>query len=92
MIGAFARMLRPKDHVEAVDGSPEAGWAIRSREGQHLPEVRDAPPEAFVERVSDEGGEVYLAPVVEALRQLFRRKVAANVPETPNLAGDKERA
>lgn len=91
MIGAFARMLRPKDHVEAVEGSPEAGWAVRSREGQQLPETRDAPPEGFVQRVSDEGGDVYLSPVVEAFRQMFRRKPSTDVTEASNPAPPTER-
>lgn len=87
MIGAFARMLRHKDHVEAVEGSPEAGWAVRTREGAHLPETRDAPPERFVERVSDEGGEVYMSPVVEAFRTLFRRKPSSDATEGSNPLG-----
>lgn len=33
----------------------------------------DAPPERFVEKVSDEGGDVYIAPMLEALRAALAR-------------------
>lgn len=91
MIGAFARMLRQRDHVEVVEGSPEAGWAVRSREGERLQETRDAPPEQFVQRVSDEGGEVYISPVLETLRQIFRRKPSMDASETSSPDAPTER-
>lgn len=33
----------------------------------------DSPPERFVEKVTDEGGDVYIAPVLEALRAALAR-------------------
>lgn len=77
MIGAFARMLGAKERLLAVEETENRGYAtmaagpqgVEAREG-----ARDAPPEAFVERVSDEGGDVYLSPMIEALRSWVRRQ------------------
>ena len=33
----------------------------------------DAPPERFVEKLSDEGGDVYIAPMLDALRAALAR-------------------
>lgn len=38
--------------------------------------ARDTPPERFVEKIADEGGDVYVAPVLEALRATLRAKRA----------------
>lgn len=33
----------------------------------------DAPPEGFTQKISDEGGDVYVAPMLEALRAALAR-------------------
>ncbi|HVM44608.1 MAG TPA: hypothetical protein VM582_01635 [Candidatus Thermoplasmatota archaeon] len=44
----------------------------------------DAPPERFTQKISDEGGDVYLAPVLDALRAaLARGKRAASEDASP---------
>lgn len=63
MIFQFARMMR----------SPSRALPVIE------PEAHDAPPEAFVEKLSDEGGDVYVAPVLESLREAVRRH---RVPST----------
>ena len=35
----------------------------------------DAPPERFTQKISDEGGDVYVAPMLEALRAALARAV-----------------
>ena len=44
--------------------------------------ARDAPPERFVEKLSDEGGDVYIAPVLEALRAALRARLGRADPST----------
>ena len=35
--------------------------------------AQDAPPERFTQKISDEGGDVYVAPMLEALRAALAR-------------------
>lgn len=78
MIGAFARMLGARERLLAVESTEDQqGYATRA----HAPggvaerkEARDAPPENFVEKVPDEGGDVYMVPMLEALREWVRRR------------------
>lgn len=35
--------------------------------------ANDAPPERFTQKISDEGGDVYVAPMLEALRAAYAR-------------------
>ena len=58
MMGNFARLLR---------GAPQSADLEDAA-------TRDAPPERFVEKVEDEGGAVFLAPVLEALRETLRAR------------------
>ena len=78
MIGAFARKLGARERLLAVETTEEPhGYATRAHEpGGVAPrkEARDAPPEGFVERVQDEGGDVYMVPMLEALRDWVRRR------------------
>ena len=37
--------------------------------------AQDAPPERFTQKISDEGGDVYVAPMLEALRAALAAKV-----------------
>lgn len=77
VIGAFARMIGARDRVLTVEESAEQGYAVTAAgEGGYAAhaEGRDAPPEAFVERISDEGGDVYVVPMLEALRQWVKRR------------------
>lgn len=83
MIGAFARMLGNRERLLAVEETEDQGYATRARAPSGLEarrEARDAPPEAFVQRVSDEGGDVYVIPFVEALREWVRKRRAAAPP------------
>lgn len=90
MIGAFARMLGRRDRVVACHET-DSGYTTQttSPEGAaRRDDAHDAPPEAFVEKVSEEGGDVYVAPVLEALRAALRRRLsgardepATTVPE-----------
>lgn len=80
MIGAFARMLGNRERLLAVEETEDQGYATRAHAPGGLEarrESRDAPPEAFVQRVSDEGGDVYVIPFVEALREWVKRRRAA---------------
>lgn len=76
MIGAFARMLGSRSRVLSV----EEDHTIRAREergyAEHRTSAPDAPPEAFVEKVADEGGDVYVMPFMDALRAALRGKRA----------------
>lgn len=75
MIGAFARMFGSRERLLSYEEAG-TGYSLKSRadEGDQTAEARDAPPEMFVEKVPDEGGDVYVAPLVEALRRVFRRR------------------
>ena len=66
MIGAFARKLGAKDRVPSVDEIEAAG----------------APPEGFVEKIPHEGGDVYVSPVLETLRNVLRQR-AKRADESP---------
>lgn len=78
MIGAFARMLRSRDRVLSYEDTPE-GHRVNGDAGQ----TPDAPPVAFVAKHSDEGGDVYVAPVLDALRSALRRRRAAPATDAP---------
>lgn len=76
MIGAFARMVGHKDRVVSVEETTTDGYAVRTKQMEGYAEhaaARDAPPERFVEKVSDEGGDVFFAPVLDVLRDTLRR-------------------
>lgn len=73
MMGAFARMVGSRSRVLAV----EENNAVRAHGDagyrEHAPSA-DAPPERFVDKLSEEGGDVYVAPVLEALRAALRAR------------------
>lgn len=82
MIGAFARMIGGRDRLVSVQETADHAYAYRSRSEdgtQNEQDVRDAPPEDFVEHFSDEGGTVYFAPLVEMLRNIVQKSRAASV-------------
>lgn len=68
MIGAFARKLGAKDRVPSVEEI----------------EAQGAPPEGFVEKIPHEGGDVFMSPVLETLRNVLRARVkrAEDAPPT----------
>jgi hypothetical protein len=79
MIGAFARMLGARERLLAIEPTEDQqGYATRAHEpgGGIAPrkEASDAPPEGFVHKVADEGGDVYVVPMLEALRDWVRRR------------------
>lgn len=70
MIGNFARLTRSGSPRTLLDADEAA--------------TADAPPERFVHKVSDEAGDVYLAPVLDSLREALRaRRPAAGNASTP---------
>lgn len=78
MIGNFARLLT---------GTPR----VIEPELEH---AQGTPPEGFTEKISDEGGDVYVAPMLEALRAALRRhwNPSTDVPEGGKLAEEKGQA
>ena len=54
--------------------------------------AQDAPPERFTQKISDEGGDVYLAPMLEALRAALLARVkrgqAGDEPSTSEPQGE----
>lgn len=69
-------MLGSRERILSVEEN-ERGYSLKARDphgADTTRDGRDAPPEGFVEKISDEGGDVYMSPIVEALRNLFRRK------------------
>lgn len=78
MIGAFARMLRSRDRVLSYEDTPE-GHRVNGDAGQ----TPDAPPVAFVAKHSEEGGDVYVAPVLDALRAALRRRRGPRAEDAP---------
>jgi hypothetical protein len=78
MIGAFARMLGARERLLAVEPTEDQqGYATSAQAPGGVPtrrEARDAPPEGFVEKVTDDGGDVYMVPMLEALRDWVRRR------------------
>lgn len=52
----------------------------------------DAPPERFTQKISDEGGDVYVAPMLEALRAaLAKAKASSSAPQGGTPAPGTER-
>lgn len=77
MIGAFARKLGKSDRILSYEQTAQDTIAVQSRhesERDSVTEARDAPPEAFVERLAYPGGDVYMVPLIEAMRQWFKRR------------------
>jgi hypothetical protein len=78
MIGAFARKLGTKDRVLSYEETGEHKYALKTRSDageDKQAETHDAPPEGFVERIPHEGGDVFLAPVLETLRSVLRGRL-----------------
>ena len=67
MIGAFARKLGPRDPVPTPDEIQSQG----------------SPPEGFVQKFPHEGGDVYVSPLIETLRQMFRKGAKRAPPSEP---------
>lgn len=74
MIGNFARILRGP--ARPGDLQPE------------LAEAQGEPPERFVEKISHEGGDVYVAPVLETLRAALRRYLHPSTDEPERAIDD----
>lgn len=76
MIGAFARMIGARERILQVEQTEEKEYHVRVHGAQGPSEAQhgDAPPEQFVERISQEGGDVIVAPIIEALRDILGRR------------------
>lgn len=68
MIGNFARIVRAPFRALPMEDTTES-------------EARGTPPERFVEKISEDGGDVYLAPVLDTLRAALRRHFQATPAE-----------
>ena len=64
MIGAFARKLGPRDRVPTTDEL----------------QTQSAPPAGFVEKFEHEGGDVYVSPMIETLRNVLRGRPKREEP------------
>lgn len=83
MIGNFARLFRAE---------PPTPARARTMD-EELAEAKGEPPERFVDKISDEGGDVYVAPMLETLRAALRRHLHPSKPDpeegtTPSPARD----
>lgn len=74
MIGAFARMFNGGKRVEEIDTAEDVVHTRAPGGVTDAATIRDAPPEAFVEKVEAEGGDVYVVPFLETLRNALRRR------------------
>jgi hypothetical protein len=72
MIGAFARMFA--SHRPGEEPAAARAGTVREMGLTRSSEVPDPPPEAFVDSVHDEGGTVYVSPILETFRNLFRKE------------------
>lgn len=76
MIGVFARMFRREDRIVQVDElADDSGYKIQA----HAPDgettvLMNQEPSAFIDEVKYEGGNVLVAPILEALLENLRRK------------------
>lgn len=75
MIGAFARRLGPRDRILSYEETGEGvATTARTPEGvATLSPAADAPPEAFAQKLEHDGGNVYVVPMLEALREWLRK-------------------
>ena len=93
MIGAFARMLGKRERILAYEETPDTGISVQARHDageDTTSEGRDAPPEAFVEKVPHEGGDVYVSPMLEMLRRTLRRRRDEQPSVDPTLSRPPE--
>lgn len=70
-------MFGSRDRVLAYEETTGNGYAVKARSAEGadtVAEATDAPPEAFVQKISDEGGDVYMSPMIEMLRRVLRRR------------------
>lgn len=70
-------MLRTRDRVLSVEETEGNGYAVKAAGAGEFAEhaaVGDSPPEGFVEKLPHEGGDVYIAPMLEAMRSWMRRR------------------
>lgn len=75
MIGVFAKMFGPRERVTEI-AEADGGLQVKARAdaGVETASVAaDAPPEAFVEKMEYEGGNVYVIPFMEAFRAWVKR-------------------
>lgn len=67
-------MVGRRDRIVSVETE---SYALRTKQDEGYAEhtaAPDAPPEHFVHKVSDEGGDVFIVPVLEMLREALRRR------------------
>lgn len=70
-------MFGSRERLLSYEETTQNGLEVKARVeggGDLVAQAQDAPPEMFVHKVSDEGGDVYLSPMVEMLRRVFRRR------------------
>lgn len=88
MIGAFARKLGSRERVLQCEQTGDHAYAVRatSDDGLRASEGADAPPERFVERYEYDGGNVFLAPILDTLRAVLKRPRADADEQAANLS------
>jgi hypothetical protein len=93
MIAAFARMLGSRERVLSCEET-SGSYSVRTRnadDGVDAATVaQDAPPEQFVERIPHEGGDVYLAPVLDTLRAVLRSALGRGDAGTVSGVSEKD--
>lgn len=70
-------MFGSRERLLSYEETTQNGFEVKARTeggGDLVAQAHDAPPEMFVHKVSDEGGDVYVSPMVEMLRRVFRRR------------------
>jgi hypothetical protein len=92
MIGAFARMLGNRERIVSCEQTADHAWSVSSRgpEGDAQAQGHDGPPERFVERFPHEGGDVFLAPMLDTLRAVLRRPRKEAGGTLPGLTQNEE--
>lgn len=74
MIGLFARMTPSKDALTEVEVAEKA-WRTRGADGSDKTiKDPDAPPAPFAQTLEYDGGSVVVSPLIEALRNVFRKR------------------
>lgn len=76
MIGVFAKMFGPQDRVaEVTPLEAPSGYEVKATGPAVETKTTgtDEPPSAFVEKVTYEGGDVYVIPFMEAFRAWVRK-------------------
>lgn len=75
MIGVIARMLKDKERVLELNPRDDGGYDVRTASGRASETfvVDENEPEAFIERMKYESGDIVVAPLVDSLRDWLKK-------------------